>query len=170
VVVLLICIPVFIVRGISRMKKAILRAKSKKEINLETRSVSESWGKKKLTGWKAKVKSWFVKDDDEDDHNTIVCRRLYAIFAILIICFSAAIVIPVTYLQQSGGKTYSLQDSFGPYVGTSTLDAVTYNSSFEANGSWSDCFDVPFVGDRYGFFQFWWEMNKNRPIEWLAVL
>jgi hypothetical protein len=168
--VLLIYIPILVVRGIKRMRKVIQRRRFGREVASGTGSRSGDWEEKELTGWMAKAQSWFVRSEEDDD-DTMICRRFYAAIAILIICLSAAIAIPVTYVQQTRGKTYRIQDSFGPWDLTSTLDEPTYgNNSYETNGSWSDCFDIPTVGDQYGFSEFWWNMNKNRPIEWLAML
>jgi len=93
--------------------------------------------------WKDKFMSWLAEDDN-DENDTRELRRTYALFAIFVVGLTTAVTLPVTYTQQTKMRTYRVIDSLGPWVGWAD-DPVFYgtNVSNEANGSWSDCFEIP---------------------------
>ena len=161
---LLFCLP-FLIWG--AMKQ--LRTMRWKRLNM-----SMKWSFQPLNGnpkaWKDKIVYLFQENEDDNPYDTREMRRQFAILAILVVGLTSVVIVPVTESQQTRQKTLQIQDSFGPWTKYYSGNSDNLNGSYEVNGSWSDCFDVPIVHDRLGFLEFWWDQNKAKPLDWLAAM
>jgi hypothetical protein len=100
--------------------------------------------------WKGEMRRRYLDATDQ----------LHGVFYRLAIIVSLGIICAVIHVcQEMQPKSMWIVDSVGPLVANGT--ALT---------SWSDCFRVAPVHDQYGFFHFWWNEVKLRPVEWLSVI
>jgi hypothetical protein len=108
-------------------------------------------------------------------------RRETALFwttcYLLLILVSATVTIPLHYILQTKPGTTTVADSAGPWmevnIGEETnVTEISAGDYLSANGtdSWSDCFELKLVSNRYGFFVAWWEDPRAEPAKPLAIL
>lgn len=109
-------------------------------------------------------------DNYKDSMKTSSYMSVFCIIAILV---ASAIFIPLHYFQETQPKSIWVIDGHRPLAEFN----ITYDSLFEKQtwenvtmGSWSDCFKLEAPHDRLGFFEFWWDSVKDKPLEYLPIL
>lgn len=92
----------------------------------------------------------------------------------IVIIIAAIIIIPQTLARQTGeNQRLRIYDSFGPLAPYNrTLDICVAGGycRMEVGESWDDMFDVQLVHHRLGFFEYWWNTDKTKPLNWLALI